>query len=66
MIFKGFFFPFHNMNQTLFRTIQGSLQTNALTMLVVMGYLVSSNHQEHALLDINGFMCQSCFVLRRI
>lgn len=62
MIFKGFFFPFHNMNQTM----QGSLQTNALTMLVVMGYLVSSNHQEHALLNINGFMCQSCFVLRHI
>jgi hypothetical protein len=54
------------MNQTLYRTMQGSLQTNALTILVVMGYLVSSNHQGHVLLDINGFMCQSCFVLRHM
>lgn len=46
--------------------MQGSLQTNASTILVVMGYLVSSNHQGHVLLDINGFMCQSCFVLRHI
>lgn len=47
MNLKGFFF--HNINQTLHKTMQGSLQTNALTMLVVMGYLVSSNHQGHVL-----------------